>query len=51
MLDFFVVIEAHNPRIFNEYYLEYIFIHEPTTSYYTEMNSKAEKKKLESLPR
>jgi len=39
-----VVIEAHNPHIFNEFYLEYKLIHETTTSYFPEMNGKVEKK-------
>ena len=45
------MIEAHNPHIFNEFYLEYKFIHETTASYYPEMKGKAEKKKIESLPK
>jgi len=39
-----VVIETHNPHIFNEFYLEYKFIHETTTSYFSKMNGKEEKK-------
>jgi len=39
-----VVIEEHNPHIFNEFYLEYKCIHETTASYYPEMDGKVEKK-------
>jgi len=44
-INIFVVIEVHNPHIFNEFYLEYKIIHESTTSYYPKLNGKAEKKK------